>query len=115
MFWRGVVGYLPMNIVQGLVGFFAIFVFTRALTPAEFGFYAPEAQAGRLADHFATLYRGWLGAAVVFVAAGTTALLLWPGDAPIKVAVAVGMAATLARSLAKLNQERRRAAGDVRG
>ena len=40
MFWRGVVGYLPMNIVQGLVGFFAIFVFTRALTPAEFGVYA---------------------------------------------------------------------------
>src|SRR5580698_897234 len=141
MFWRGVVGYLPMNIVQGLVGFFAIFVFTRALTPAEFGvyalafsamslshtlmftwleaamarFYAPEAQAARLPDHFATLYRCWLGAAAVFVAVGGAGLLLWPGDGPIKVAVAVGMAATLARSLAKLNQERRRAAGDVRG
>ena len=141
MFWRGVVGYLPMNIVQGLVGFFAIFVFTRALTPAEFGvyalafsamslghtlvftwleaamarFYAPEAQGGRLAEHFATLYRCWLGAAAVFVAIGIIALQLWPGDGPLKFAVAVGMAATLARSLAKLNQERRRAAGDVRG
>lgn len=141
MFWRGVVGYLPMNIVQGLVGFGSIFVFTRMLTPAEFGvyalafsamslghtlsftwieaamarFYAPEAQGGRLADHFATLYRCWLGAAAVFVALGGAGLLLWPGDAPIKLAVGGGLAATLARSLAKLNQERRRAAGDVRG
>jgi O-antigen/teichoic acid export membrane protein len=141
MFWRGVVGYLPMNIVQGLVGFGSIFVFTRLLPPAEFGvyalafsatslahtltftwieaamarFYAPEAEGGRLADHFATLYRCWLLAAVVFVGVGSAGLLLWPGDGPIKLAVGVGMAATLARSLAKLNQERRRAAGDVRG
>src|SRR5580698_9488834 len=141
MFWRGVVGYLPMNIVQGLVGFFAIFVFTRALTPAEFGvyalafsamslghtltftwleaamarFYAPEAQAERLPGHFATLYRCWLGAAAVFVLIGGAGLALWPGAGPIKLAVGAGMAATLARSLAKLNQERRRAAGDVRG
>src|SRR5580704_11131556 len=141
MFWRGVVGYLPMNIVQGLVGFGSIFVFTRMLTPAEFGvyalafsatslghtllftwmeaamarFYAPEAQAGRLSDHFATLYRCWLGAAAVFVVVGGASLLLWPGDGPIKLAVGAGLAATLARSLAKLNQERRRAAGDVRG
>lgn len=141
MFWRGVVGYLPMNIVQGLVGFGSIFVFTRMLTPAEFGvyalafsamslghtllftwmeaamarFYAPEAGAGRLPDHFATLYRCWLGAAAAFVMIGGAGLLLWPGGGPIKLAVAAGMAATLARSLAKLNQERRRAAGDVRG
>lgn len=141
MFWRGVVGYLPMNIVQGLVGFGSIFVFTRLLTPAEFGvyalafsatslahtlaftwieaamarFYAPEAERGRLAAHFATLYRCWLGAAAAFVAIGGAALALWPGDAPIKLAIGAGVAATLARSLAKLNQERRRAAGDVRG
>ena len=78
MFWRGVVGYLPMNIVQALVGLFSIVVFTRWLSPADYGvyalafsamslvhtllftwmeaamarFYAPEAEAGRLADHF---------------------------------------------------------------
>ena len=141
MFWRGVVGYLPMNIVQGVVGLFSIVVFTRLLTPAEFGvyalafsavslghtlvftwleaamarFYAPEAQAGRIAGHFVTVYRCWLGAAAVFVALGGAGLLLWPGEGPIKVAVGAGLAATLARSLAKLNQERRRAAGDVRG
>jgi O-antigen/teichoic acid export membrane protein len=141
MFWRGVVGYLPMNIVQGVVGLFSIVVFTRLLTPAEFGvyalaysamtlghtltfswleaamarFYAPEAQAGRLGGHFATLYRCWLGVAAVYVLIGGAALLLWPGDGPVKLAVGAGMAATLARSLSKLNQERRRAEGDVRG
>jgi O-antigen/teichoic acid export membrane protein len=141
MFWRGVVGYLPMNIVQSLVGLFSIVVFTRLLTPAEFGvyavafsamtlghtlvfswmeaamarFYAPEARAGRLPDHLATLYRCWLPASALYVAIGGAALALWPGDGPVKLAVGVGMAATLARSLMKLNQERRRAAGDVRG
>ena len=40
MFWRGVVGYLPMNIVQGVVGLFSIVVFTRLLSPADYGVYA---------------------------------------------------------------------------
>jgi O-antigen/teichoic acid export membrane protein len=141
MFWRGVVGYLPMNIVQGVVGLFSIVVFTRLLTPTEFGvyalafsamtlghtltftwmeaamarFYAPEAQGGRLADHFATLYLSWLGTAALFAVIAGSALLIWPGDGPVKMAVGAGMAATLARSFLKLIQERRRAAGDVRG
>lgn len=141
MFWRGVVGYLPMNIVQGLVGLFSIVVFTRWLSPADYGvyalafsamslahtllfswmeaamarFYAPEAQGSHLADHFATLYRCWALAAAAFVLIAGAALLAWPGGGPVKVAVAAGFAAILARSLAKLNQERRRAAGDVRG
>ena len=57
----------------------------------------------------------WHFAHLASRAVGGAGLLLWPGDGPIKLAVAAGMAATLARSLAKLNQERRRAAGDVRG
>jgi O-antigen/teichoic acid export membrane protein len=141
MFWRGVIGYLPMNIVQGLVGLFSIVVFTRLLTPADYGvyalsfsamslahtlvftwmeaamarFYAPEAEAGRLADHFATLFRCWAAAALVFVLAAACALAAWPGHAPLKIAIGAGLAAILARSLAKLGQERRRAAGDVKG
>ena len=35
MFWKGVWGYLPANIVQGLVGFLAIVIFTRLLSPEE--------------------------------------------------------------------------------
>ncbi|HEY3797783.1 MAG TPA: lipopolysaccharide biosynthesis protein [Caulobacteraceae bacterium] len=139
MFWRGVVGYLPMNIVQGLVGLFSIVVFTRALSPADYGvyalsfsamslaqtliftwmeaamarFYAPEAEAGRLPDHFATLYRCWWIAAGAFAVLATLVVVLWPG--PIRLAIAVGMGGVLARSLIKLQQERRRAAGDVKG
>jgi O-antigen/teichoic acid export membrane protein len=141
MFWRGVVGYLPMNIVQGLVGLFSIVVFTRWLTPADYGvyalafsamslahtlifawieaamarFYAAEAGEPRLADLFATLYRCWAIAAALFVVAGGAALVAWPGGGPVKLAVGAGLAAILARSLVKLSQERRRAAGDVRG
>ncbi|MGH6971031.1 MAG: lipopolysaccharide biosynthesis protein, partial [Caulobacteraceae bacterium] len=141
MFWRGVVGYLPMNVVQGLVGLFSIVIFTRWLSPADYGVYAlafaamslahtlcftwmeaamarfqaREAAGERLADHFATLYRCWLAMAALFVAICALALWLWPGDAAVKLALAAGLAAILARSLAKLNQERRRADGEVRG
>ncbi|HEY1753624.1 MAG TPA: lipopolysaccharide biosynthesis protein [Caulobacteraceae bacterium] len=141
MFWRGVLGYLPMNIVQALVGLFSIVVFTRWLAPADYGvyalafsgmslihtllfiwmdaamarFYAPEAEGERLADHFATLYRCWLGVAALLAALTAAFLLLWPASETLKLAVAAGAGAILTRSLAKLNQERRRAAGDVRG
>ena len=40
MFWRGVLGYLPVNIVQGLVGLATIVTFTRLLQPSQFGDYA---------------------------------------------------------------------------
>ena len=141
MFWRGVVGYLPMNIVQGVVGLFSIVVFTRLLSPADYGvyalafsamslahtllftwmeaamarFYAPQAEAGRLADHFATLYRSWLGAALAFAVLAGAGLMLWPAGGPLKLAIGAGLAAILTRSLVKLAQERRRAAGDVKG
>ena len=141
MFWRGVIGYLPMNIVQGLVGILSIAVFTRLLSPADYGvyalafsavslahtlvftwmeaamarFHAAEAERGRLADHFATLYGCWLVAAVAFPLLATPILMLIPIGAPVKLAVGAGLAAILARSLAKLAQERRRAAGDVKG
>ncbi|HLK26703.1 MAG TPA: lipopolysaccharide biosynthesis protein [Caulobacteraceae bacterium] len=141
MFWRGVVGYLPMNIVQALVGLLSIVVFTRWLSPEDYGayalafsamtlthtvvfswmeaamarFHAPAAEQGALPRHLATLYRCWAVAAAIYVAGGVTALVAWPGGGPVKLAVAAGLAATLARSLVKLCQERRRAAGDVAG
>ena len=40
MFWRGVLGYLPVNLVQAIAGFGAIVVFTRLLSPADYGAYA---------------------------------------------------------------------------
>ena len=140
MFWRGVLGYLPANAAQGIVGLLAIVTFTRLLSPEDYGayalgfsamslchtlvftwmevamarFYAREAEGGKLADHFVTLYRSWFFAAVLFPVAAGLALWLWPSHAEVKWAVTAGLASIPVRSLARLVQERRRAAGDVR-
>ncbi|WP_269513338.1 lipopolysaccharide biosynthesis protein [Brevundimonas subvibrioides] len=138
MFWRGVWGYLPANIVQGLVGFGAIVVFTRLLSPDDFGHYAIafsvmtlvhvgtfswlEASMARfwaaeqgqgLADHFTTLYRtlAVMTAAILPIAG----LLLWlsPIGDGLKLAIGAGLVGLPIRSLAKLAQERYQAAGEV--
>lgn len=140
MFWKGVLGYLPVNIVQGVVGLLSIVVFTRVLSPQDYGvyalafsvmslvhtavflwleaamarFYAPEAEAGRLPGHFRTLYGAFALLAAGFPAVAALLLWLWPAPGPLKFAVGAGLATILVRSLAKLVQERRRAAGDVR-
>lgn len=138
MFWRGVWGYLPANMIQGVVGFGSIVVFTRLLSAEEFGRYALafsimtlvhvatfswlEAAMARfwaaergqaLADHFTTLYRS----AAVITALGLlpAALLLWlaPIATDLKSAIAAGLAGIPIRCFAKLAQERYRAAGEV--
>jgi O-antigen/teichoic acid export membrane protein len=140
MFWRGVLGYLPVNLVQGLVGVLNIIVFTRLLSPSEFGvyalafsvmtlvhtlvftwleaamarFYAREAGAGGHADHFAAIYRSFAGLALVLPVLAIPCLWLWPASPSLKLAVAAGLGSILFRSLCKLVQEHRRAAGDVR-
>jgi len=139
MFWKGVWGYLPANLLQAAVGFGSILVFTRILTPAEFGqyalgfsvmtlahtllftwlesamarFWAAQKDATSLADHFATLYRAFAWLAAAFVPAAAVGLLLWPAGDGVKWAAAAGLSAILARSLVRLFQERRRAAGEV--
>jgi len=141
MFWRGVIGYLPVNIVQGVVGLLTIVVFTRVLSPADYGvyalavsatslvhtgtfnwlecamarFYAAEAEGGRLPGHFSTIYRTFAVMAVGFPLVAGAIVWLIPMPPPLKFAVGVGLAAIIFRSLLKLAQERRRAAGDVRG
>jgi len=141
MFWRGVWGYLPANLVQGLVGFASIAVFTRLLSPEEFGRYAlafsamtvahtavftwaeaamarfwaaEHADPKRLSAHFATLYRSVFVLMAAFAAAVAVGLWLWPAAGPLKLALIAAFAAVPARTLAKLAQERRRAAGEVR-
>src|SRR5271169_1206474 len=104
MFWRGVLGYLPVNLVQGVVGLLSIVVFTRILSPAAYGvyalafsamslaqtglflwleasmarFYVREEEAGRLAGHFATLYRCYAALALGFPILAGVFLWLWP-------------------------------------
>lgn len=140
MFWRGVLGYLPVNVVQALAGFGAIVAFTRLLSPEAYGhyalafsvsaivylvtltwietalarFYAAEMGQDR-SDLLATLYRAF--AMVALAAPVPIALALWlvPLSMSLKLAIAAGLVSSIARSLLKLSQERRRAAGDVRG
>ena len=139
MFWKGVLGYLPVNIVQGVVGLLTIVVFTRLLTPAQYGDYAlalsvvvlfhtilftwteaamarfqpMEASKGNLAAHFATLYKAWAGLALVMIMAAVLVTTLWPMPAALRVAVGTGLAGTVLKGLARLAQEHRRAAGRV--
>jgi len=140
MFWRGVLGYLPVNVAQGVVGLLTIVLFTRVLDPGQYGVYAlafsvgsltqtilltwteaamarflaTRGEDGRLADHFATLYRLWTVAALA-VPLACVGVAVSPLHAPLKVAVIAALASTLVNSLAKLALERRRAAGEVSG
>ncbi|TAJ58430.1 polysaccharide biosynthesis C-terminal domain-containing protein [Brevundimonas sp.] len=138
MFWRGVWGYLPANIVQGVTGFLAIVLFTRLLSPDEFGRYALAFSVMTLAHvavfswleaamarfwaaqtpgaaqgHFASLYRTAFALSAGFILVAGLAVWLWPADALFKLAVAAGLAGAPARSLVKLAQERFRAEGEV--
>ncbi len=139
MFWRGVWGYLPANIVQAVVGFLTIMLFTRLLTAEDFGryalafavmglahvavftwieaamarFWASEDRDGGVAHLFASLYRTAFVLTLVFLPLAGGAALLWPGDWAFRIALAAGLAGVPIRCFAKLAQERLRAAGEV--
>ena len=139
MFWKGVWGYLPANIVQGVVGFLTIVLFTRLLTPEDFGryalafsvmtmahvavfswleaamarFWAAETPGPGMAGHFASLYRAAFALSGLFLVVAAAALWLWPADPLFKIALAAGLAGAPARCILKLGQERFRAAGEV--
>lgn len=138
MFWRGVWGYLPLNLLQALVAFGTVFAFTRLLTPAQFGawavafgvsslaytagltwieaalarFWAAADEAGETHAHMRTSYSLFAVAALVFAAsAGLLAAIPWDGE--LRWALAAGVGGAIPRSLVILARERRRAAGLV--
>jgi O-antigen/teichoic acid export membrane protein len=139
MFWKGVWGYLPANIVQGVVGFLAIYLFTRLLDPAEFGryalafsvltlahvavfswleaamarYWAAQKSEAEMAAHFAALYRMAFILVIAFLVAAGLVVWLAPLDPAFKLALAAGLAGCPVRCLAKLAQERFRAEGEV--
>lgn len=139
MFWRGVWGYLPANIVQGVVGFLAIVLFTRLLSPGDFGryalafsvmtlahvavfswleaamarFWAAQEPGAATQGHFASLYRTAFALSAGFLVLTALSMWIWPGDPLFRIALAAGLAGVPARSLVKLGQERFRAAGEV--
>ncbi|MFN3352304.1 MAG: lipopolysaccharide biosynthesis protein [Brevundimonas sp.] len=138
MFWRGVWGYLPANIVTGLTGFLGLVIFTRLLQADDYGRYALAfsvmtlshvavftwleaamarfwaAESGQaLKDHFHSLYRATLTLAAVFIPVAAGVILALPVDAPLKIAIAAGVLGAPLRCLNKLAQERFRASGEV--
>src|SRR4051812_22317084 len=139
MFWKGVLGYLPVNIVQGVVGLLTIYAFTRLLTPDQYGTYAlalsvtmlvhtltltwleaamarfqpREAKQGGLADHFATIYRAWFVIAAALGITASAALIVLSLPEPLKIALVFGLLTTFAKGLVRLAQEHRRASGQV--
>ncbi len=141
MLKRGLIGYLPVNIVQAVAGFGSIVVFTRLLSPTDYGAYAlgfsvmslmhtclftwieaamarfymaePD-EAGR-ANLQATLYRTYLVMLAALPVVAGFILLVLPVSMGLKLAIGAGLASILTRSLLKLAQERRRAAGEVKG
>ena len=61
MFFKGLWGYLPANILQGIIGFATLMVFTRVLTPEAYGQYA---LAFGLSSLVYTLVFTWMEAAM---------------------------------------------------
>jgi len=139
MYRRGLLGYLPANITSGIVGLLTIVVFTRLMTPQQYGAYALAMTAmilahtllftwaeaamarfqarartqGDVAGHMTTIYRSWLLLALAFPLASGLAIWIAPISDSLKAAVAAGLLAVVFRSLIKLVQERRRADGEV--
>ncbi|MBN8553494.1 MAG: lipopolysaccharide biosynthesis protein [Caulobacterales bacterium] len=139
MFWRGLIGYLPANIVQGVVGVLTLLFFTRLLSADQFGqyalaysvmsiahvavftwleaamarFWAAQTTEAEMRSHFATLYRYFVILLAVFVPVAALLVWIWPLQPDLKTAVAVGLAAVPVRCAFILIQEHRRAAGAV--
>ncbi len=140
MYFKGLLGYLPANILQGLVGFATLTVFTRILSPEDYGRYALAYGAASLAQTvffvwleasmarfypaegrenpeapllFGTIYRLHMAVIAVFAIACAAGLLLWPGHGALKTAIGLSLGCVVFRSWAKLVQEQRRAEGRV--
>jgi len=144
MFWRGLWGYLPANILQGVIGFATLTVFTRILSPDDYGRYALAMGVSSLAQTlfftwieaamarfypaeslknpeaprlYGTLYRLFVAVIILFVIVCALGLWLWPattdGAKALKLAIGCGLGAVVFRSLIKMVQEQRRAAGRV--
>ena len=140
MYSKGLLGYLPANILQGLVGFATLTVFTRILSPDDYGRYALAFGAASLAQTtffvwleasmarfypaesridpeapflFGTLYRLHMMVIALFAVLCIAGLLLWPGQGALKTAIGLSLGCVVFRSLAKLVQEQRRSEGRV--
>ena len=139
MLGRHLLGYLPVQAAQALVGFGGVAVFTRILSPEEFGryslviaavslihmasftwlesavarFHARADSRGRLRDHLLTVYNTFGFAAVVVGGLLTLVIVFAPLDAQTKTVLAFALASMLLRGLLQIGLETHRAAADI--
>lgn len=139
MFIRGLLGYLPANIIQGIVGVLTIVALTNLLTPEQYGRYALvfsmltlahvagfswiEAAMARywaaqkspqdLADLYVSLYRALLLVTAVAMPLGALALYVIPMPAPLEWALAIALLGIPVRCAYSMIREASRARGAV--
>jgi O-antigen/teichoic acid export membrane protein len=140
MFWRGVFGYLPVQVISAIVGFGTLVVFTRLLSPEQLGQYAlafsvgvlvqtafliwseaatarfhvAETERGDPRTAMATLQRANLTLSVTGIAITGVVLLFLHLDPALELAILGAVTASAGRGFFKLRQERNRAEGDVK-
>ncbi len=139
MIGRHLLGYLPVQLSQAIVGFGAVAVFTRLMPAETYGLYALalaslslthivtftwleaavarfHARAdvrGRIRDHLATVYAIYLGIVCVAGLTIIAALSLLPLSAPLQNAMSFAAVSLMLRALLQIGLETHRAGGNV--
>tara|TARA_R110002072_G_scaffold156768_10_gene307339 strand:- start:775 stop:2232 length:1458 start_codon:yes stop_codon:yes gene_type:complete len=139
MLGRHLLGYLPVQLTQAIVGFGGVAIFTRLLSADDYGQYALALAAlslfhmasftwleaaiarfharaetrRRLGDHLATAYGLFLLLALAGAALMVIALLVLPFDARLKTALAFAAISLLLRALLQIGLVTHRAAGEI--
>ena len=96
MYRRGLLGYLPANITSGIVGLLTIVVFTRLLTPEQYGAYALADGILSLGSALAgggdnrSIPTGWLVVMGLLGIAAGLAAFLWPGLTAFALVLLIG-------------------------
>ncbi|MBR9826274.1 MAG: oligosaccharide flippase family protein [Alphaproteobacteria bacterium] len=139
MIGRHLLGYLPVQLSQAIVGFGAVAVFTRLMPAETYGLYALALAAlslthivtftwlesavarfharaevrGRLKDHLSTVYGLYLAIVLIAGVAIITALYLLPLGLALKNALSFAALSLVLRALLQIGLETHRAAGQV--
>lgn len=140
MLERTIVKYIPVQAVQAIVGFGAIAVFSRLLSPEEYGryalilaamallnivtflwldaavarFHARAERFGSIPHHLKTAYGLYAVAALLAGGLGAGVIALVPLDANYKAAAGFALVHMLARGALQIGLETYRAGGEVR-
>ncbi|WP_417492731.1 lipopolysaccharide biosynthesis protein [Maricaulis sp.] len=139
MLGRHLLGYLPVQLTQAIVGFGGVAIFTRLLSADDYGQYAlalaalslfhmatftwleaaiarfhARAEARRrLGDHLATAYGLYLLMALAGAVLIVAALTVLPFDARLKTALVFAAISLLLRALLQIGLVTHRAAGEI--